>query len=57
MRTILLFNVCFLFIQVNVTITDKSDEAYKLKEIMRKKGTEKIREQLGKYMEDLKQGM
>lgn len=41
-------------IDVNVTADKNCDEAYKLKEILRKNGTQLIQARLGKYIEDLK---
>ncbi|XP_013398700.1 activator of 90 kDa heat shock protein ATPase homolog 1 [Lingula anatina] len=41
-------------IDVIVTVKNESDEAFKVKEILRKKGTPMIQEQIAKYIKDLK---
>ena len=42
---------------MNVTAEKSCDEAYQLKELFRMQGTERIREQLAKYIADLKSGI
>ena len=42
---------------INVTANTSKDEAYEVKEFMRKVGTSKIQDQLGLYMEQLKKGL
>ena len=46
----------YFYLQVNVTITSTKNEAYTLKDFMRKKGQDKIREQLSVYIKELKEG-
>ncbi|CAH1262031.1 activator of 90 kDa heat shock protein ATPase homolog 1-like [Branchiostoma lanceolatum] len=41
-------------IDVNVSVKSNSDEAHKVKEVIRKKGSDVIRERLGQYIKDLK---
>ena len=42
---------------MTVTVSDeKDDDAYKLKDFMRKQGAKFIKEQLGTYISDLRQG-
>ena len=39
-----------------MSVKNDGDEAYKVKEFMRIHGAEKIKEQLGKYVKDLRDG-
>jgi len=41
-------------VDINVTVTGDSDAAYSVKEFVRMRGVDKIREQLGRYIADLK---
>ena len=41
---------------MNVTVKSEKDEAYKIKEFMRKTGQERIREQVALYIKQLKEG-
>lgn len=43
-------------IGVSVSVTSDKDDAYKLKEFMRKVGQERIREQLATYIRELTEG-
>ena len=43
-------------IDVSVTVTDEKGEGYDVKEYMRKEGGTIVRQQLAKYIKDLKSG-
>ena len=42
---------------MSVTVTSDKDEAYKVKEFMRKVGQDKIRDQLAVYIKQLTEGI
>lgn len=48
-------SVLFVPLQIEVTTDKNTDEAYKVKEVMRKCGTDVIRKQLAQYVKELRE--
>lgn len=59
LSNLFLLNVqlCVPFFQVSVSLEKNTDQGYRVKTFMHNVGTVKIKEQLGKYISALKEGM
>ena len=44
------------FVQVDITTTKEDEESYRMKQVMIKHGAPLIRDQLGAYIKELKEG-